>query len=54
MFFNILKSVVSEIKSVTYERKFRLCLEIALLWSAKPTDVKFSFKYKHIGNLGHT
>lgn len=50
----ILKSVASEAKSVKYKGKFRIYLEIALLQSAKPTDMKFSFKYMNIGNLGHT
>lgn len=51
---DMLKSVSSEAKSVKYKKKFGLYLEIALLRSAKPTDMKVSFKYMHIGNLGHT
>lgn len=49
-----LKSVASKAQSVKYEGKFRSDLEIALLQSAKPTDMKFSFKSMNIGNLGHT
>lgn len=50
----VLKLVASEAKGVKYKEKFRRYLEIALLQSAKPTDIEFSFKYMNIGNLGHT
>ena len=50
----MLKSVASKANSVKYKEKFRRYLEIALLQSAKPTDMEFSFKYMNIGNLGHT
>lgn len=49
----MLKSVAREAKNVKYKGRFRRYLEIALLQSAKPTDMKCSFKCVNIGNLGH-